>query len=74
MISGMPGVNIPVKKHYLREGKHMKWIAIIIGVALLIGAFYIIMTKGGALEMQQEHAVEAPASSGTHTAATTTTK
>lgn len=41
----------------------MKWIAIILGAALLIGGFYMVMTKGGALEMQQEHAVEAPAQS-----------
>jgi hypothetical protein len=38
----------------------MKWIAIILGAALLIGGFYLVITKGGALEMQQEHAVEAP--------------
>lgn len=41
----------------------MKWIAIILGVGLLIGAFYMVMSKGGALEMQPEHAVEAPAHS-----------
>ena len=39
----------------------MKWIAIILGVALFAAALYVVMTKGGALEMQQEHAVEAPA-------------
>ncbi len=39
----------------------MKWVIIIIAVLLFAGAFYKVMTKGGALEMQQEHAVEAPA-------------
>jgi hypothetical protein len=30
-------------------------------VAIFLAAVYIVLTKGGALEMQQEHAVETPA-------------
>lgn len=50
----------------------MKWIVIILAVALFGFGIYTVLTKGGALEMQQEHAVEAPASAPTatgHTAA-----
>jgi hypothetical protein len=45
----------------------MKWIAIILAVALFSAAVYIVMTKGGVLEMQPEHAVETPASHPTAT-------
>ena len=38
----------------------VKWILIIAAAALFIGGGYYILTHGGALEMQQEHAVEAP--------------
>ncbi len=38
----------------------LKWILIVLAVALLVGASYYILTHGGALEMQPEHAVEAP--------------
>lgn len=39
----------------------LKWIIIAVVAALFIGASYYILTHGGALEMQPEHAVEAPA-------------
>lgn len=38
----------------------MKWVIVAVVVALLVGASYYILTHGGALEMQPEHAVEAP--------------
>jgi hypothetical protein len=38
----------------------LKWILIVLAVALVMGASYYIVTHGGALEMQPEHAVEAP--------------
>ncbi len=38
----------------------LKWFIIFAVVAALIGASYYIVTHGGALEMQPEHAVEAP--------------
>lgn len=46
----------------------MKWVAIILAIALFGVGIYIVLTKGGALEMQQEHAMEAPASHQTTTA------
>ena len=39
----------------------MKWVLIALGAALLIGGSYYVLTHGGALEMQPEHAVETPA-------------
>ena len=39
----------------------VKWILIVLGAVLLIGGFYVVIQKGGALEMQPEHAVETPA-------------
>ena len=36
----------------------MKWMAILLAVALFFGALYYVMTHGGALEMQPEHAAE----------------
>jgi F0F1-type ATP synthase assembly protein I len=45
----------------------MKWIVIILVIALFGAGIYIVMTKGGVLEMQPEHAVEAPASHPTAT-------
>jgi hypothetical protein len=39
----------------------MKWVWIVLGAGLLIGGGYFVLTHGGALEMQPEHAVEAPA-------------
>ena len=38
----------------------LKWILIAVGLLIVGGAYYVI-TSGGALEMQPEHAVEAPA-------------
>jgi len=38
----------------------MKWIIIALGLAL-VGGGYFVISRGGALEMQPEHAVEAPA-------------
>jgi len=38
----------------------MKWAFMVLGGALLIGGAYYVLTHGGALEMQPEHAVEAP--------------
>jgi|GEM_PF-5872684 hypothetical protein len=40
----------------------MKWILILLALILFIGGGYYILTHGGALEMQQEHAVETPSS------------
>ena len=38
----------------------MKWIIIAIVAALFVGGAYYVLSKGGGLEMQPEHAVEAP--------------
>jgi hypothetical protein len=42
----------------------MKWVLIVIGLLIVGGAYYVI-TSGGALEMQPEHAVEMPAQTPT---------
>jgi hypothetical protein len=54
-------------KQTIGRKQNMKWIVIILVIALFGAGIYIVMTKGGVLEMQPEHAVEAPASHPTAT-------
>ena len=45
------------------------WMWIVLAVAIFAVAAYLVVSKGGVLEMQQEHEAGAPTSASTATAA-----